>query len=200
MGFSLASMKDLVYRHLMQTASLVLISILGGVVLVVLVAALATVIVLHFRALKSNKELQAALTDYAADFEKMIEGARSSFGGLRADIKASQDAQKKALDATLKKHEDAFRETMGRINATALEAASVRGLKAAQEMTQVAAMLKNMLLAHDVPQPGEDLGPEEYGPSETIYSRQGDTAKMDDIVAAAEAEDAAPLFAEVGAE
>lgn len=196
----------------MPNAAIIVISVFGGAALLLIVAALAALVVLHLKSQKVFKELTAQMLEYAQTMDtllennheelgKQVEGAKQSFGNLRQDIKASQDAQKKALDGTLKKHEETFREAMGKINATALEAASIRGMKAAQTMEQVAGMLRNLVMAADVPvSPGADLGPEEYAPSDTIYDRQSTTGLLDERELQREAAEEAPLFTAAEAE
>jgi hypothetical protein len=195
----------------MPNAAIIVISVLSGAGLLLIVAALSAVIVLHFRTHKVFRELTAQMVEYAQSMDTLlennqeelgtiVESAKQSFGNLRQDIKASQESQKKALDGTLKKHEEAFRETMSKINATALEKASIRGLQAANEMTQVASLLKNLVMSHDMSTPGEDLAPEEYAPSDTIYDRQSTTSLLDERDQDREAKEMAPMFSGVGAE
>jgi predicted membrane metal-binding protein len=189
----------------MNVAAAILIAIFAGAFLVVIVGALAALIVLHLRMRKSQKETLAAFTEFTtgldsalakqrSDTAAIIDGARNSFTGIRQEIKTSQEAQANALARTLKDHEQAFRETMGKINATALEAASVRGLQAANRIVQVAQTLQAMLIEGAAPPTGTDLAPEEAAPNDTIYAMQGYTARLDEAAEQFASEELTPQF------
>lgn len=180
----------------MNTIGVVALSLLAGIFLVILVGGLATLIVLHLRVQKSHAGLVEAMAVFTAKqessigrtlegLEKIVESARSSFGGIRQDIKTSQDAQGKLLTKSLKDHEAVFSEKVGAINGQVLEQASIRAMRALDGLNQLTNTLRNLLHSHEM-RPGTELGPEEYGPSDELFVKQGDTARMDEIVNEAE--------------
>jgi hypothetical protein len=208
--FPLASIGILPYICEMATVGLVLLSVFGGIFFVLLVGGMATLIVLHVRGQKSAKEHAGAMADFAEDMESLlesqraeltslIEGARASFSGIRQEIKASQDAQSKVLAKALKDQEAVFEAKVGNINGEILQAASVRAVQACSKLSTLAVTLQTMLVAHEV-QPGADLAPEEYGPSDTIYDSQNITGRRDDAALAEEAEELAPILSQGNSE
>jgi hypothetical protein len=205
----------------MATFGIVLASIFGGILFVILVAGIAAMIFLHLRTQKEyralsqqmntfakettrnfesfSSDLAAVLTQQRADVGTMIEGARSSFTGIRQDIKAAQDSQAKAIGIVLKKHEAAIDDLLGKFNGKQIEAAAIRIVGATKEMVRVASLLNQLVMSQDV-MPANDLAPEEYGPSDTIYGRQSEAAILDNAVLDEEAAEVAPQFSTGAAE
>lgn len=193
-----------------STLAAVIVAVFAGALFVILVGGLAALIVLHIRGQKSAKEHAGAMADFAADMESLlesqraeltslIEGARASFSGIRQEIKASQDAQSKTLAKALKDQEAVFEAKVGNINGEILQAASIRAVQACSKLSTLAVTLQTMLVAHEV-QPGADLAPEEYGPSDTIYDMQNVTGRRDDAALAEEAEELAPILSQGNSE
>jgi hypothetical protein len=188
----------------MSSVGLILASFLAGILMLLIVAGLAALIWLHIRSQRQMEELAKNLVGFSqelmdtlelhrTDTTSMIDGARSSFTGIRQEIKTSQDAQAKALAAALKAHETAFKDTIGRINGDVLVKASVEAIRATRELSVLAQTLKNLLADHAAPA-ATDLGPEEYGPSDTIYAMRNDAGRLDDSAMQDEADEQAPLF------
>lgn len=177
----------------METAGIVLLSIFGGAIFIVIIGALATLIVLHIRLKKSQNEtekafrravdeINALVVKLSGDVDASISGARTSFSGIRSDIKTALDAHANQVGDTLAKHDKAFQDKLGKINGTALEAACVRAVQAANSIVQVASFLRKMIAEGGEPSTASNLAPEEYGPAETVYSQQSRTAELDDSV------------------
>lgn len=190
----------------MTTLAAVIVAVFAGALFVVLIGGIATLIVLHIRGQKSAKEHAEIMADFMADLENLMNDAkqelgtivgdaRASFSGIRQEIKASQDAQSKSLAKALKDQEAVFEAKVGNINGEILQAASVRAVQACSKLSTLAVTLQTMLVAHEV-QPGSDLGPEEYGPSDTIYDMQNVTGRRDDAALAEEAEELAPILSQ----
>lgn len=189
----------------MNVAAVAIVSIFAGIFLVALIGGMATLIVLHLRAQKANKELLSKFVEFGDaltltlkahrdEITGIIEPAKASFSGIRQDIKAAQQAQDKLLAAALKAHDQGFREVMGKINPAAMEASSVRLLNATGKIVQVASTLQALLVTHEVPEGAQDLAPEQYGPSDTIYSTVSEQSRLDLADTRAEVEANAPLF------
>lgn len=189
----------------METVGVILASVFAGVFLVLLVAGMVMLIVLHLRSKKESEALRESMANFiklSAETQNLqlqqltgiIEGARSSFTGIRADIKTSQEAQAKALAKTLKDHETAFKETIGKINGDALLRASMQALQATREISALCITLKSLLSDHEAPAAMTELGPEEYGPSDTIYSRQSEAARLDQAELNDAVAEVAPLY------
>lgn len=138
---------------------------------------------------QNHENLENLMEDAAAEFGDLvgqckvdlvaiIESARSSFGSIRQEIKTSLAVQDELFDASLKAHASLISEKVGSINGQMLEQASIRAVRALGELTQLTTTLRNLLHSHET-QPGADLAPEEYGPSDDLFVKQGDTARMD---------------------
>lgn len=194
----------------MNTLAAVIVAVFAGALFVVLIGGIATLIVLHIRSQKASKENSGIMADFMADLGtllesqrtemlSLVEGARASFSGIRQEIKASQDAQSKTLAKALKDQEAVFEAKVGNINGEILQAASVRAVQACSKLSTLAVTLQTMLVAHEV-QPGADLAPEEYGPSDTIYDMQNVTGRRDDAALAEEAEELAPILSQGNSE
>lgn len=189
----------------MNTAAIVLVSIFSGAFLIVIVGALAALIYLHVKAAKRDALMLDAMEQHQLALGSLveeattqmmatIESAKASFTGIRKDIKESQTTQETALVKSLMLHDKAFQETMARINPIALEAASAKILHATGSIAKVASTLQALLVTHDVPEAGADLLPEEYGPSDTVYAKQSDSARMDQALERMETEENAPMY------
>lgn len=193
----------------MQTAGIVVLCLFGGALFVLLVGGLATLIVLHVRLKRAMSEIstefrhavekmETASVKLSADVEASIAGARTSFSGIRADMKTILTEHGNQVADTLARHDKAFQEKLGKINGAALEAACVRAVQAANQIVQVASFLRTMISEGAEPATASNLAPEEYGPSETIYSTQSRIAATDEAVF--ELEDAEAMSGAASAE
>ena len=196
----LASIAALPYSQSMSTVAVAIVSVFASFLLLIIVLGLIALIVLHLRAQKANKDLVAFLAQYKTDLAGIVEGARSSFAGIRQEIKASQEKQDKLLAAALKAHDAGFREAIGKFNPTALEAASIKIFNASATLVRVASTLQALLVSHEVPEGAADLTPEEYAPSDTIYSAISESARLDQADQRAQAEENAPIYSGAAAE
>jgi len=189
----------------METVGVILASVFAGVFLVLLVAGMVMLIVLHLRSKKESQALRESMANFiklSAETQNLqlqqltgiIEGARSSFTGIRQDIKTSQETQAKSLAKTLKDHETAFRETIGKINGDVLLKASMQAVQALRELSALSITLKNLLVDHETPAASSELGPEEYGPSDTIYAKVSEASRMDMAEMNEAVAEAAPLY------
>ena len=181
----------------MNVAGIFLLSILGAILFVVLIAGIAAMIVLHFRTQRMFGELKESLTAFSTDLKGMVEKTQTSFTGIRADIKTAQEKQGKELSKTLKEHEAAFRDTIGKIDGETLVRASVQALHTMRELAALAQTFKNLLADHEAPA-AMNLAAEEYGPSDTIYEMPSRTSQLDEVALREEAREMEPLFADRG--
>lgn len=163
----------------METVGIVLVSLLAGAILLVNMAGMVTLIVLHLRARKMHSELVKAMTEFTGETSRIVEACRSAFGGIRQEIKSAMEGQTRAIGTTIGAHEAKFNEALGKINGEALMRASVEALRALKELSALTVTLKNLLVDHSAP--AAELGPEEYGPNDDLFVKQGDTARMDDL-------------------
>lgn len=172
----------------MNVIGIIALSLLAGIVLVVQIGGLATLIVLHLRVQKSHVALAAAMEKFAMDaasssgqaresLSGIVEGARNSFGGIRKEIVTAQENQSRSIEIVLKAHSEGFNAALGKINGEALTRASIEALRALRELSALVVTLKNLLVDHQAP--AAELGPEEYGPSDELFVRTSDTARMD---------------------
>ena len=181
----------------METAGVVVLALFGGAIFIVILGGLATLIVLHIRQRKMQIEISAefraavdklgTLTQkLAADVDGSISGARTSFGGIRTDIKAALEAHGNLVADTLAKHEAAFQEKLGKINGAALEVACARAVKASNQIVQVASFLQSLMTSGAEPASAEAPAAEAYGPEDTVYARRSHTAAVDEAISGLE--------------
>lgn len=200
----------------MNSVAVAIIAVFFGALLVLLIGGMGALVYLHLKANRAHAELlarmeafeksiqesfssfgedlEATLTKYQGESVTLIDGARSSFTGIRQDMKASHDALAKGIAEVLTKHEMAFKESIGRINGEALLKASMQALQATKEISALCFTLKNLLVDHQAPAAETELGPEEYAPSDTIYTKMSEAARMDAAIADMEAADNEPQF------
>ena len=173
----------------MNTASLILVALFGGALFVIVLLGVATLIYLHFQLKKQVESAVLGFATAAREINESIAGARTSFSGIRQDVKISLENHGNQVADVLAKHQKAFEETVGKVNGAALEAACARSIQAAGQIVAVAKELKTLLYAAEggLETPQTPLAPEEYAPSDTIYAIRGPAAKMDDLASAAEA-------------
>ena len=184
----------------MSSAGLIVISLFAGALFIVIILALAALIYLHLQLKKTVAEAVAGFAAATASIQDSITGARTSFTGIRQDVKTALETHGNQVADVLAKHQKAFEETVGKVNGAALEAACVRSIKAAGQITAVAKSLQALLYAQDggmEPAPtAAPLAPEEYGPEDTIYAVQSPQAKMDALSEAADAIENVSAYAE----
>lgn len=177
----------------MNVAAVVIVSVVAAILLVLLVAGMGAMIFLHLKTQKAIVELQTAIAEFAGESKTLIEGARSSFTGIRQDIKAAQDSQSKAIGIVLKKHETAIEDLIGKFNGKAIEIAAYKITGATAKVERVVGLLNQLVMDRDVIQPN-DLGAEEYAPSDTIYGTRSEAARLDDAVMEEEAAEMEPMY------
>ncbi len=172
----------------MNTAGLVVVCLFAGALFVVILAALATLIFLVLQLKKQVTTAVSGFTTATKAIDDSIAGARTSFAGIRQDVKASLTEHSNRTADVLAAHQKAFEDTVGKVNGAALEAACKRSIQAAAQIVDVATNLKQLLYAAEggMEQPPVPLAPEEYAPSESIYATQSPTARADALANAAE--------------
>lgn len=175
----------------MNPAGLILASLFAGGFLVIIVGGLATLIYLHIQFKKQVATVTAQFAATAKEITESITGARTSFGGIRQDVKTALTSHENQVGDVLAKHQKAFEETVGRINGVALEAACAHVVQASKQIAGVAVNLQRLLYPVDGEEEREPvrvpLAPEEYAPDDTIYSGQTSSARMDRLADAADA-------------
>jgi hypothetical protein len=185
----------------MNTAAVVLVSIFIGALFIVILGGLATLIYLHIQVRKAQTEMLAEYQestewlrkmagDLVGEVSEQVSGARTSFSGIRTDIKAALESHGNLVADTLAKHEAAFQEKLGKINGAALEVACARAVKASNQIVGVATFLQKMLAEGAEPATDEKLAPDSYGPEDTVYTKQSRTAAVDEAIFALEDLDA----------
>ena len=185
----------------MGTAGIVVISLFLGALFIVIIGALATLIYLHIRLKKAMADVSSQFNVAAATINDSITGARTSFTGIRQDVKTALETHGNHVADVLAKHQKAFEETVGKVNGAALEAACVRIVKATGQISGVAKSLQALLYAQDggmepAAPTAVPLAPEEYGPEDTIYAVQSPSARMDAESEAADAIENVSAYAE----
>lgn len=189
----------------MQTTASVIVALFLGALFVVIVGGMALLVFLHLRLQKMAKELSEMMGNFVPqlkssteasqkELNRILEGARSNFSGVRADVSKALETQMKSVSKAMKEQEQVFAEKVGNINGEVLQAASIRALRACQDLSALTVTLKNLLVSHEVSQPGAELGSEEYGPSDTIYAMQSATDRADAAVIREEVEELSPRF------
>lgn len=170
----------------MQTASVVIVSLFLGALFIVILGGMATLIVLHLRLKKSLADASVAFVASVADMKSLVDGARTSFGGIRQDIKTALNEHGNLVADTLAKHEAAFQEKLGKINGAALEVACARAVKASNQIVQVASFLQTLMTSGSEPASAEAPAAEAYGPEDTVYARRSRTAEVDEAISGLE--------------
>lgn len=170
----------------MNSAGIVVLALLGGALVVLLILGmimLAWGLWIVWKEIKADQKLRET---QAAEMKATAESTKSSYASIKAEMTRQQEAFLKETRQLVEGSSAKMEESVGRINAQALEAASMRGLQACIRMEKVAVALQKMLMTVDTPEENR-LAPEEYAPNDnTIYSRQSDVARGD---AEAETED-----------
>lgn len=175
----------------MANAGLIVIALLGGALLILLLVGMALLGWGLWQVERSIATHGKQLTGHAAEMKTGLDAAKSSLASIRTDMSRQQDQSLKSTQELLQGHAQAMHGAIAKINAEALEAASVRGLQASARMEKVAVALQKLLLTVD-PQPENSFGPEDYGPDDrTIYGSVSDVARGD---AQADAEDQQDTF------
>ncbi len=190
----------------MQTTAAIIIALFAGALFIVIIGGMATLIFLHIQGQKSAAALQKSMADFIAEsksgqesFQKelagIVDGARSSFSGVRTEVAKALETQLKAVSKALKDQEQVFADKVGNINGEVLQAASMRALQSCRDLSSLTITLKNLLVEHET-MPGADLAPEEYGPSDTIYSQPSIVDRADAAAIRAEVEELQPQYSQ----
>lgn len=170
----------------MNSAGIVVLALLGGALVVLLILGmivLAWGLWVVWKEIKADQRLREA---QAAEVKATTDATKSSYASIKAEMTRQQEAFLKETRQLIEGVSAKMEESVGRINAQALEAASTRGLQACIRMERVAVAMQKLLLTVDTLEENH-LAPEEYAPDDnTIYSRQSDVARSD---AEAETED-----------
>lgn len=172
----------------MNPAAIAIVSLFAGVVLVIIVGGLATLIYLHIQFKKQVATVTAQFTATAKEITESITGARTSFGGIRQDVKTALIAHGNEVGDVLAKHRKSLDEMIGKINGVALEAACAHVVRSSKEIAAVAVNLQRLLYPIDGIEQGEvirpPLAPEEFAPEDTVYVAQTATARSDTLASA----------------
>lgn len=180
----------------MQSAGLVAISLLGGVLLVVILGGMCLLGYFMLQARKvaagHSGELKAMLDTqkvflvswleqaeevvsesrteneaFSAENKAIIEGLKSSLTSSRAESRTTQAEFSKDIKAILKSQNDEMKKRVESINGEALQAASIRAINACLRIEKITALLQGMLLTHNEREESPTgLGAEEYAPDD----------------------------------
>ena len=191
----------------MNVIGIVAISVLAALFLFALLGGTGLLIWLAIRQRRELATAQTANASVHAETEKLIaanqaevkgaiEGARSKFDGIRAQIMAAIDdsrkatesaqvAQLKALNEVLAVHRKEMQEGIDKINAEALQTVVVRLTQVCVRSEKAVAVLQQMILESEKA-PGGEYGAEEFAPEENRFGpppsgySQSVTARLDD--------------------
>jgi hypothetical protein len=196
-----------VYSIPMNVIGIVAISVLCALFGFAVLAAAGVLIWLAIRlrrelaeAKKQNESVYAEtgklLGANQAEIKGLIEGARSKFDGIRAQIQtviedsrkateAAQTAQGKALNEVLATHRKEMQDGIDKINAEALQTVAVRLTQVCVRAEKAIGVLQQMILESEKA-PGAEYGAEEFAPEENQFGpppsgfSRSVTARMDD--------------------
>jgi len=175
----------------MNNAGLIVLALLGGALVVLLILGMAMLAWSLWQVWKRVEADAALRKTQMYDLDLSLGAAKSSFASIRTEMTRQQGEFLRDTGKMLETYSGQMAESIAKINAQALEAASMRGLQACIRMEKVAVAMQKLLLTVDVPEEN-NFAPEEYAPDDnTIYSRQSDVARGD---AEADAEDAEGTF------
>jgi hypothetical protein len=200
----------------MNVIGIIALSILCALVVVALLGAAGVLIWLAMRLRRELVEVQRQNASVYAETGKLqvatrdeikiaIEGARSSFHGIRAQIQtviedsrkatdAAQVEQGKALNEVLATHRKEMQVGIDKINAEALQTVAVRLTQVCVRAEKAIGVLQQMILESERA-PGAEYGAEEFAPEETRFGpppsgfSQSVTSRMDDEVDRAAAQE-----------
>lgn len=191
----------------MNIIGIVAISVLAALFLFALLGAAATLVWLALRlrrelaeAQKHNASVHAetakVLAANQAEVKSLIEGSRSKFDGIRAQIQvaieesrratdAAQVEQAKALNEVLATHRKEMQVGIDKINAEALQTVAVRLTQVCIRAEKAISVLQQMILDSERA-PGAEYGAEEFAPEENKFGpppsgfSRSTTARMDE--------------------
>lgn len=191
----------------MSTLGIVLISLLGGMFLVVLLAS-AAVLVYYAVALRKQQaelgrqatavyaETHAMLAGQAAEMKAAVEAAKNSFQTVRQETKTILEGHRENLKTTLEDHRAQMKTGIDKINGEALQAAAARSLEACMRLEKAAAVIQTLFLDNENRVAGE-MADEEMAPEKTRFhgppsgysvSQTATLDSQDDVVTAMAAE------------
>lgn len=192
----------------MNEVGVVVISVLAGMFLLVLVAGLGYLVWIALDIRKSLVAINAEkssvyaetgkfLAELRADLKSQVEAGRSSFSGIRTEMKTLMEEHRGKTCSLLEDHrketgamivasEKAMQVGIDKINAEALAGAAGRTLQACLRLEKVATILQQMMIDTEG-RATHDYAPEEFAP-ETAFGtppssyNQSTTAALDEQV------------------
>lgn len=196
----------------MNTVGLVLLSVLGGFLLLAFLLGLGLLLWKAFQAARLFDELTALVTAVQAETRAINEqhanrmkaefdAARSALTTLRAEVRSSWIEETRSIHAALQEHRREIAASIEKINAEALQTAAVRSIEAVGKLEKAVTFLQKMLLEAGE-RPGQEYGPDEYAPEEEQHGPFRTPASQFTLGAAArldqeaQAEEAAAVTAE----
>lgn len=191
----------------MNIIGIVAISVLAALFLFALLGAAAALVWLALRLRRELAEAQKqnmsvhtetakVLAANQTEVKSLIEGSRSKFDGIRAQIQttieesrkatdAAQVEQAKALNEVLATHRKEMQVGIDKINAEALQTVAVRLTQVCIRAEKAISVLQQMILDSERA-PGAEYGAEEFAPEENKFGpppsgfSRSTTARMDE--------------------
>jgi phage tail sheath protein FI len=174
----------------MNLIGIIAISVLAALFLFALLAATGVLVWLALRIRKDQvteqqerqrvyAETEKLLAAHQTELKAIVESARSGFGSIRTDMRASLDANQKVAEAALADHQkalaatlDTFRqdinEAIKKINAEALATVAVRLTQVCIRAEKAIAVFQQLILSTEQ-QPGHDYAPDAFAPEESAF-------------------------------
>jgi len=183
----------------MNSAALVALSLIAGVFLVILIAAMALIIVLMIRLQRMTERFAQVVQNTELEHEKRLDAFLVQFNSSCDDFAAEQYAFdeergrvisglqssmaqfRNETRETLKSHRETMDDKLAALNAPALLSASSQITAAAKQLAQTAAAVQSLLLVQEDRDNSESgIQDESYAPDQSSYYSQGATAYSDD--------------------
>lgn len=175
----------------MNTVGIVILSILGGALLLALLLGIGLLLWKAFESARLFRELSALLLSvqtetrallatsqseikavneqHAGRMKAEFDSARAALNTLRADVRNAWVEEVRAIHGALQDHRKEIAASIEKINAEALQTAAARSVDAVRKLEKTVEFLQKMLLEAGE-RPGKEYGPEEYAEEEEQQS------------------------------
>ena len=191
----------------MSTAGIISISILAGMFLLTLIAALGLQVYLTWQVKRKADLIDAQgakvyawteklLGEHEAKMAGIFESAKSNLASIRQEVRGGLELSAKETRDALKTHQEFVQGAIGQINAVALAEASNRAIIAMQHIEQAVGVLREITLAADegeqdnvteMPRRAVAYGAADYAPPASSFVTQIPSQRTDAEAMAEEA-------------
>ena len=142
----------------MSEIGIVLVSLLGGAVLITLLAGVAYLAWQSFSLRKTQAEIRALIAGNLQETKSALDAAKSSFSTIRSETKSILEEHRKAMQAGI-----------ASINAEALTTAAVRCFEGCQRLEKAIAVFQRLILENTDQRTPGDYAPEETAPERNEF-------------------------------